>query len=121
MCRTFTTENICLHTETLCGKMITGKNTNHQGGAEMNAKAKETIKNIAESTTSRIKVAQLCEAIYRELEKAGIRRAIVNDRGIDIEGEERDWFDSGTVWFQRDNGNDCWKAFQVVDCKNAAL
>lgn len=87
----------------------------------MNAKAKEIIKDIAESTTSRIKVEQLCEAIYRELEKAGIRYAIVNDRGIDIEGEKRDWFNTGTVWFQRDNKNDCWKAFQVVDCKNVAL
>lgn len=87
----------------------------------MNAKAKEIIKNIAENTTSRIKVEQLCEAICRELEKAGIRCAIVNDRGIDIEGEERDWFNSSTVWFQRDNKNDCWKAFKVVDCKNAAL
>ena len=87
----------------------------------MNAKAKEIIKNIAESTTSRIKVEQLCETIYRELEKAGIRCAIVNDSGIDIEGEERDWFNSGTVWFMRDNKNDCWKAFQVVNCKNAAL
>lgn len=87
----------------------------------MNAKAKEIIKGIAESTTSRIKVVQLCEAIHRELEKAGIRCAIVNDRGIDIEGEKSDWFNSGTVWFQRDNKNDCWKAFQVVNCKNAAL
>ena len=87
----------------------------------MNAKAKEIIKDIAESTTSRIKVEQLCATIYRELEKAGIRCAIVNDRVIDIEGDERDWFNSGTVWFQRDNKNDCWKAFQVVDCKNAAL
>lgn len=87
----------------------------------MNAKAKEIIKDIAESTTSRIKAEQLCEAIYRELEKAGIRCAIVNDRAIDIEGEKRDWFNTGTVWFQRDNKNDCWKAFKVVDCKNAAL
>lgn len=71
--------------------------------------------------TSRIKVEQLCEAIYRELEKAGIRCAIVNGRGIDIEGEKMDWFNTGTVWFQRDNKNDFWKAFQVVDCKNAAL
>lgn len=62
----------------------------------MNAKAKEIIKNIAESTTSRIKVEQLCEAIYRELEKAGIRCAIVNYKGIDIEGEKRDWLNSGT-------------------------
>ena len=50
----------------------------------MNAKAKEIIKDIAESTTSRIKVEQLCATIYRELEKAGIRCAIVNDRVIDI-------------------------------------
>lgn len=33
----------------------------------MNAKAKEIIKDIAESTTSRIKVEQLCATIYREL------------------------------------------------------
>ena len=87
----------------------------------MNAKAQEILKDIAESTTSRIKVEQLCKAVYRELEKAGIRCAIVNDRGIDIEGDKKDWFNTGTVWFQRDNKNDCWKAFQVVDCKNAAL
>lgn len=83
--------------------------------------AKNIIATIAKSTTSRIKVEQLCWAVYRELEKAGIRCAIVNGRGIDIDGEERDWFNTGTVWFQRDNKNDCWKAFQVVDCKNAAL
>ena len=87
----------------------------------MNAKAKEIVKGIAESTTPRIKGERLCEAIYRELEKAGVRCAIVNDRGTDIEGEESDWLNSGTVWFQRDNKNDCWKAFQAVDCKNAAL
>lgn len=87
----------------------------------MNAKAKEIIKSIAESTTSRIEVEQLCEAIYRKLEKAGIRCAIVNGGGIDIEGEERDRLNSGTVWFLRDSRNDCWKAVQAVDCKNAAL
>lgn len=101
--------------------MITSKNTNHQGGAETNDKAKEIIRDIAESTTSRIKVEQICEAIYRELEKAGIRCAIVNGRGIDIGGGKRDWFNTGTVWFRRDNKNDCRKAFQVVDCENAAL
>lgn len=35
----------------------------------MNAKAKEIIRDIAESTTSRIKVEQLCEAIYRDLKR----------------------------------------------------
>lgn len=49
----------------------------------MNAKAEETIEDIAESTTSRIKAEQLREAICRELERAGVNQ---DDRAV-VRGE----------------------------------
>lgn len=86
-----------------------------------NANAKNIIATIAKNTTSRIKVEDLCNTIYYKLQQEGIESAICNYKGIDLPGEKTGWFNTGTIWFQRDNKNDQWKAFQVIDGKNVSL
>ena len=71
--------------------------------------AKEIIKEMANETTSRIKVSELCNEIYWKLASMDIKCAIVNDRAIEVDGD--------TIWFQRNNKENCWKSFEVIDCE----
>ena len=86
-----------------------------------NTAAESIIIEVAKNNSSSIKVEELVSIAYHELKKNGINVVIVNDKGLDVDGEKNGWFESGTVWFQRDSKNDCWKAFQVIDRKNAWL
>lgn len=86
-----------------------------------NANAKNIIANIAKNTSSRVNVEDLCNTIHYKLQQKGISFAIVNGKGIDLPGEKKGWFETGTIWFERDNKNDQWNAFQTVDGKNVRL
>lgn len=86
-----------------------------------NANAKNIIATIAKNTTSRVKVEDLVYNIYWALNARGIESAICNCKGIDLPGEKKSRFETGTIWFQRDNKNDQWKAYQVIDGKNVRL
>lgn len=86
-----------------------------------NTNAKNIIATIAQNTSSRVKVEDLCNTIYHKLQQEGISCAICNCKGIDLPGEETSWFETRTIWFKRDNKNDQWKAFQVIDGKNVRL
>lgn len=70
---------------------------------------KEIIKEMANETTSKIKVSELCNEIYWKLASMDIKCAIVNDRAIEVDGD--------TIWFQRNNKENCWKTFEVIDCE----
>lgn len=77
--------------------------------------AQDTIKTICSETASRVKVSDLCDYIQSQLAKRGMRCSVVNGKGIDLPDRKHDWFNTGTIWFRRDNANDCWIAFTVVN------
>lgn len=89
--------------------------------------AQDLIKNICDTTTSRVDVSDVCYKIWLELRENGFESSIVNHKGIDLPDRKHDWFNSGTIWFpgiiwfRRDNANDCWIAFTVENGKNVRL
>ena len=92
-----------------CSRVLLIKATERQ--KKMNAKG--IIKEMANETTSKIKVSELCNEIYCKLKSMDIKCAIVNDRAIEVDGD--------TIWFQRNNKENCWKSFEVIDCEYAYI
>lgn len=86
-----------------------------------NKAAESIIAEVAERTTSRVKVIDLVHLVVKELNDNGINAVNINDRGVEVEGERVDYLNGGFIWFRRDNKNDCWKAFQVLNCKEIKL
>lgn len=76
-------------------------------------KAFEIIKNVCDNTSSKVKVIDLAVEVYYTLNAEGYNAFVVNEKGVE--------FDRKTIWFRRDNKNNCWKAFMVVDFKNEYL
>ena len=83
--------------------------------------AQDIVKNICNTTTSRVDASDVCYKIWLELRENGFESSIVNHKGIDLPDRKRDWFNSGTIWFRRDNANDCWIPFTVDNGKNVRL
>lgn len=74
----------------------------------------EIIKNFSKNTSSDVNVTDLVSDIYWALYAEGHKSCVVNEKGIELKG-------MNTIWFRRDNKNNCWKAFMVVDYKNKYL
>lgn len=84
--------------------------------------ARTIILETINSYSASIKVEELAEHVWDELEKFGFHAAIINDKGVDlihnISGYD---YKQTTVWFRRDRKHDTWKAFQVINGKNRYL
>lgn len=89
-----------------------GNGKSSEEGSKMNAT--DLIKYVCEKMPSSRKVEDIVEVVYWTLYREGIKCSIVNEKGIELEG-------MNTIWFRRDNKNNCWKAFMVVDGKNEYL
>lgn len=77
-------------------------------------KAFETIKTIAENTSSSVKVEKLVDTIYWKLVSEGHHPVVVNEKYLEVweENQHRSGNGEKTFYFRRNNKMNCWKVCQ---------